>query len=54
MQRPEAYEGLEEALVAAAELLLPVAEVSSWPCRLELAAWLISIRDTFDPDRVLH
>jgi len=54
MQGPESFDGLEEALVAAAELLLPVAEASLWPCRLELAAWLISIRDTFDPDRVIH
>lgn len=45
---------LAEALRDAAELLLPVATATEWPCAPEVAAWLVSIRDTFDTDRVIH
>lgn len=52
-QQSEAFEGLEEALVEAAEFLLPVARATDWPCRLELVAWLTAIRETFS-QRDLH
>lgn len=42
-------EGMEEMLSVAADLLLPLAKSTDWPCRLELVAWLIAIRDTFKP-----
>lgn len=38
---------LDQMLADAAEFLLPVAMETDWPCRLEIVAWLIAIRDTF-------
>ena len=48
------YRPLVQALLDAAELLLPVASATEWPCAPEVAAWLTAVRDTFDPDRVVH
>lgn len=38
---------LREEVSSAAAFLLPIAEATDWPCRLELVAWLIALRDTF-------
>jgi len=47
MQLPEDdLENVHQMLSEAADFLLPVARASSWPCRLELVAWLIAVRDT--------
>jgi hypothetical protein len=54
MERFEDDAELMQALEDAAELLLPVAAATEWPCALEVAAWLTAIRDTFDPARVVH
>lgn len=54
MERLKDDTELVQALLDAAELLLPVASATEWPCAPEVAAWLTAIRDTFDPDRVVH
>lgn len=47
MQNPEDdLDDVHQMLSEAADFLLPVARASSWPCRLELVAWLIAVRDT--------
>lgn len=46
-QQPDDLDGIKEILVEAAEILLPVAKETDWPCRLELVAWLIAVRDSF-------
>jgi len=54
MPNPE-RDDLEVALSEAADFLLPVARATNWPCRLELVAWLIAIRDTYKKkDGELH
>jgi hypothetical protein len=54
MERLKDDAELVQALLDAAELLLPVASATEWPCAPEVAAWLVAIRDTFDPGRVVH
>lgn len=47
MQHPkDDLDEIHQMLSEAADFLLPVARASSWPCRLELVAWLIAVRDT--------
>ena len=54
MERYDDLEVLRKDLLDAAELLLPIAQTTEWPCGPEVAAWLVAIRDTFDPGRVIH
>lgn len=51
----EELEVLKSEVSAAADFLLPLAKATDWPCRLELIAWLIALRDSFHPrDTGLH
>lgn len=38
---------IREALSAAADLLLPLAEQVDWDCMPEIVAWLVAVRDTY-------
>ena len=38
---------LREALSAAADLLLPLAEQVQWDCMPEIVAWLVAVRHTY-------
>lgn len=47
---------LSRSLADAAEALLPLARESSWPCRLEVMAWLTAVRDRLSglSDQSIH
>lgn len=47
---------LRQSLSDAAELLLPVANASEWPCAAEISAWLTAVRDIYliKPPGTLH
>ena len=42
----EEFDALQQSVAEAADLLLPVAVATSWPCRTDLIAWLTAIRDS--------
>lgn len=42
----EELDALQQSVSEAADFLLPIAVATSWPCRIDLIAWLTAVRDS--------
>lgn len=46
-------DAIKQGISEAADFLLPIAVATSWPCRLELVAWLTALRDSYQAKKPL-